>query len=249
MLPTIKGIFLSHTENWQLVLLQQSPSTFRVFFCFFLPRPIYTIGLYFNVSNKRVEWACSLSLGGWGGGWVCSCSVNLGLSTAGLGFKREAGRANESVTYYLIKPTTGEQQELLQIYEQRTLRAAVNRRVLGPNLMLQRDEAGLTPSPGFFSWMVLILARRQFLPSTPMPARHWESNLRVLPSPSHTHLDGKCVLAEWQELVTEIWSAAEGGKKRRRNFARSQTELQKKNKMRQIVIINFYSEYNLFAHE
>ncbi len=42
-----------------------------------------------------------------------------------------------------------------------------------------------------FSWTVLILAGCQFQ----MLARHWESRLRVLPSHSHTHLDGKCVLA------------------------------------------------------
>lgn len=57
----------------------------------------------------------------------------------------------------------------------------------------------------FFSWTVLILAGRQFL----MLARHWESRLGVLPSHSHTHLDGKCVLAKWQKLVTEIWSTVE----------------------------------------
>lgn len=54
----------------------------------------------------------------------------------------------------------------------------------------------------FFSWTLLILAGCQFL----MLARHWESRLRVLPSHSHTHLDGKCVLEMWQKLVTEIWS-------------------------------------------
>lgn len=135
---------------------------------------------------------CVLGGGGLKGNRVCSCSVNLGLSTAGLGFKREAGRANESVTCYLIKPAAGEKQELLQIYEQRTLRAAVNRRVLGPNLMLPRDEAGLTPSPRF-----LFLDGVDLGPtSVSLPVRHWESNPRVLPSPSHTHLDGKCVLAE-----------------------------------------------------
>lgn len=57
----------------------------------------------------------------------------------------------------------------------------------------------------FFSCTVLILAGRQFM----MLARHWESRLRVLPSHSHTHLDGKCVLAMWQKLVTEIWSTVE----------------------------------------
>lgn len=57
----------------------------------------------------------------------------------------------------------------------------------------------------FFSWTLLILAGRQFL----MLARHWERRLGVLPSHFHTHLDGKCVLAMWQKLVTEIWSTVE----------------------------------------
>lgn len=85
------------------------------------------------------------------------------------------------------------------------------------------------------SWTVLALARCQFL----LLARHWGSSLGVLLLISHTHLDGKCVLAAWQEFGGEICCRK---KKKAGIFAKSLATSR-------ILIINFYSEYNVFAHE
>ena len=119
------------------------------------------------------------------------------------------------------------------------LRVVVNGRVLEPNSELWRDAAGPEPPWVSFSssWTLWILAGRQF-----SEARHRESRLEVLPSHSHTHLDGKCVLAMWQELVKEIRSTAGGEEKTLPDTCKKRTSARTLNEKQQIIIINFYSE-------